>query len=261
MLAMDVIELVRPEWASPIVFELKKDGHFDSIWNIAGLMPQPFRAHIHFFVCIYSLGDATQFYTVDANRSYWQLEGPDRNRVKSHFFIPSRTIPNHSNAIWLRKHLRRFNTRWISYYPRIIGSSNSWILVISSCYVFKVSRKKGNRQALTFLEDTRITLELKKCNFFTNHIDTSGHVIKLRHWKSAHKHSKWIEPYKNSLLYPDQALSWVWQAYFNGMYQVLPELQYLLSANNEKTNGTSTPYYQMQSSNRSICCRRGSPHH
>lgn len=83
---MDVVKTVQTEWEAPVVFESKKNGTLLSCVNCCRFKPLNIRdsysmqrsdESTNFF------GDATSFWTTEANIDYWQVEIADKDRNKT----------------------------------------------------------------------------------------------------------------------------------------------------------------------------------
>lgn len=89
-----VIEPATSEWASPVVFAPKKDGKLRfcvdyrrlNLATVADTYPLP---RLHDFID--SLGNASVFYTLDANRGYWQKSVAEADKDKTCFTTHSGT--------------------------------------------------------------------------------------------------------------------------------------------------------------------------
>jgi len=81
--SMGVIEPSTGEWASPVVMVPKPDGsvRFFVDYRKLNLMTVKEAYHIHRMdECIYSLGDARVFSTLDCNAGYWQISVAEEDK-------------------------------------------------------------------------------------------------------------------------------------------------------------------------------------
>ena len=93
------------EWAAPVLFAPKKDGKLRfcidyrklNAMTVKDSYPLP-----RMDECIDTLGDAKIFTTLDAFWGYWQIALSEKDKPKTSFRMPRRSIPVHSNA--LRSH-------------------------------------------------------------------------------------------------------------------------------------------------------------
>lgn len=90
LLSMYDAELEQSQWASPIVFEKKKDGYLRFSVKYRRLNASNTRDSnpIHRKdEYIESLGNGKVFSTLDANSGYWQMESDPRDRDKTAFTL------------------------------------------------------------------------------------------------------------------------------------------------------------------------------
>ena len=85
---MDVVEPSESEWASPIVFALKKDGSLRFFVDYRRLNKATIRDSYpipRMDECIDSLAHAKVFSTLDCNSGYWQIEIDEEDKKKAAF--------------------------------------------------------------------------------------------------------------------------------------------------------------------------------
>lgn len=131
--------------------------------------------------CIFSLGEAEVFSTLNANSSYWQAEVKETNRNKTAFT----SYHGLHRFVQMLSGLKNIpgTFQWAMEVIMSLVKWQSALVYLDDIVVFSRSlRNQINhvKQVLSILKDAGVTLKLMKCNFFTETIDYLGHVIRLR---------------------------------------------------------------------------------
>jgi hypothetical protein len=126
MLAEDIIEPSTSEWSSPVVSAPKRDGGMlfcVDYRKLNSLTKRDVYPLPRLDECIYSLGDAVVFPTLDANSGYWQVSMHPDDRDRLHSLVMS--APSVSNVCRLGNvtHRQPSNVLSMSSYLEYAGRS------------------------------------------------------------------------------------------------------------------------------------------
>ena len=181
MLNAGVIEPASTEWASPVVLVPKKDGsrrfcvdqrRFNAK-TLADSYPLP-----RMDDCIYSLGDAAVFTTLDWNSGYWQISVAPEERDKKTFTTHMGKFRPLRMPFGLKGAPATFQCAL-----DIILSGVRWqicVVYLDDVIVFSRTQEEHAAQlctVLSLLRSAGISLKLKKCSFFQPKVHYLRHVI------------------------------------------------------------------------------------
>jgi hypothetical protein len=177
MLTQGVTEPVMSEWATPIVLVPKSDGilrfcvdyrRLNAI-TVPDTYPLP-----RMDECIGTLGDAALFTTLDCNSGYWQIpvDPPDRDKT---------TYTSHYGTYRFRRlpyGIRNAPATFQRAIDVIISGvkRKSCLVYLDDVIIFSPDREshlKHVDEALSFLRNAGLSLNLRKCRFFRRWWTTS----------------------------------------------------------------------------------------
>lgn len=181
MLPIDAVQPSWPEWAPSISFVTKEDRTIQLCvkyykHNIVTIWGSSTKAGMKEYIAC--LLDATVVSTTDDNCRYWRMKLPRE------IAISSLSDPLLDNSDSLKACSVKERLRTCQWKMDLVSSSgqNAARLFLSKWYsqIFKLPGEhiKHLQQVLTLLNDAGITLVLKKCKCFMNHVNFLQPIIK-----------------------------------------------------------------------------------
>ena len=182
MLDLGVIEPSDAEWSFPVVVAPMPGGHLRFCVDyrrvnertVKDVYPIP-----RMDDCLDSLGDATEFSTLDCNAGYWQIPVTVEDRDKT-------TFTSHTGLFrFLRIPVGLVNTP--ASFQRaldIILSGHRWQTCLGYLDdVFVFSRTVDDhvrhlREVLLLLETAGVSLKPSRCHFFHQEVEYLGHIVR-----------------------------------------------------------------------------------
>ena len=182
MLRDNVIRPSKSEWASPVVLAPKNDGTLRFCVDYRKLnevtkkdsYPIP-----RMDDCIDTLGKAKVFSSLDANSGYWQIAVDEQDIEKTAF------VCHQGLFEYLRMPFGLTNAP--ATFQRALDialAGYKWhtcSVYLDDVIVFSEDDDEHIthlREILSVLKDTGMSLNLKKCSFFTKHIKYLGHIVR-----------------------------------------------------------------------------------
>ncbi len=176
MLEAGVIRPSSSEWASPGVTAPKPDRsprlciHYRRLNALKKRHPYPI---LRMDECIESRGEAVMFSALDANCGYWQVPIRRLDMAKTAFACHAWILFRLTNA-----------TATFQRAVNIILSKYKWqtcLVYLDDIIIFSSSMEEHTKQVdiiLDALRKARVSVNLRKCHFFTKKIKYLGHIIR-----------------------------------------------------------------------------------
>ena len=182
MLRDNVIRPSKSEWASPVVLAPKNDGTLRFCVDYRKLnevtkkdsYPIP-----RMDDCMDTLGKAKIFSSLDANSGYWQIAVDEQDIPKTAFVCHQGLFEYMRMPFGLTNAPATFQRAL-----DIALAGYKWqtcLVYLDDVIVFSESEEdhiRHLREVLIVLKDTGMSLNLKKCSFFTKHIKYLGHIVR-----------------------------------------------------------------------------------
>lgn len=181
MLEQDIVEPSKSEWAAPVVLAPKSDGtlrfcvdyrRLNSV-TIKDRYPLPRMED-----CLDSLGDAKYFSTLDCNWGFWQIPMAKEDRSKTAF-------TTHAGTFQYKRMPFGLCNAPASYQRTldILLMGIKWkscLVYVDDVIIFSRNfndHVQDVKEVLSILKEAGLSLNMRKCKFFSRTIDYLGHVV------------------------------------------------------------------------------------
>jgi len=181
MLEQDIVEPSRSEWAAPVVLAPKPDGtlrfcvdyrRLNSV-TIKDRYPLPRMED-----CLDSLGDAEYFSTLDCNWGFWQIPMAQEDKEKTAFTTHAGTYQYKRMPFGLCNAPASYQRTLDILLMGIKWSS--CLVYVDDVIIFSKNFKdhlSDVAEVLSILQKAGLSLNMRKCKFFSRTVDYLGHVV------------------------------------------------------------------------------------
>ena len=193
MLAQDIIEPARSEWAAPVVLAPKPDGTLRfcvdyrklNAVTVKDRYPLPRMED-----CLDSLGDAKFFSTLDCNWGFWQIPLAAEDRHKTAF-------TTHAGPYQYKRMPFGLCNAPATYQRTldVLLAGLKWqtcLVYVDDVIVFSKTFSEhlsDVAKVLGILKAAGLSMNMRKCKFFSKTVDYLGHVIRPGHLAVAEKNT------------------------------------------------------------------------